>query len=315
VGTLPGCAAERLQREKRLNGLLYKGGKRVVECAANAKKPHSSRVLMPVRKHHSRRRHQIHVTHQTIELPRLSADFAGLRLVQLSDIHHGLYTRLAEVERAVELANHHEPDLVALTGDFVSNSPHYIAPVAAALGRLRTTLGVFAVLGNHDHRVGADAIEWALEAQGIAVLRNRHVRLQRNGSALTVAGVDDLGYCEHDLRLALLGADLNDVTILLCHNPAVLPLAVARGVDLVVSGHTHGGQMDMPRLRSFADKRGVRVPMRFRHGWDRVNGTQIYISRGLGTVVVPVRWRCPAEISVLRLQATNGHAPELVHGS
>jgi len=180
---------------------------------------------------------------------------------------------------------------------------------------VRAKIPVHLGMGNHDHRVGADAIEWALEAQGIAVLRNRHVRLQRNGSALTVAGVDDLGYCEHDLRLALLGADLNDITILLCHNPAVLPLAVARGVDLVVSGHTHGGQMDMPRLRSFADKRGVRVPMRFRHGWDRVNGTQIYISRGLGTVVVPLRWRCPAEISVLHLQATNGYATDVVHRS
>lgn len=263
---------------------------------------------MPLRRQRSRRRHQIHVTHQTIHLPRLSADFSGLRLVQLSDIHHGLYTRLTEVERAVGLANHHQPDVVALTGDFVSNSPNYIAPVAEALGRLRATLGVFAVLGNHDHRVGADAVASALEAEGINVLRNRHVRLRRNGSGLTLAGLDDLGYREHDLRLALLGADLDDATILLCHNPAVLPLAVARGVDLVVSGHTHGGQMDLPRLRSFADKRGVRVPMRLRHGWDRVNGTQIYISRGLGTVVVPVRWRCPAEISVLRLQAANGHA-------
>jgi predicted MPP superfamily phosphohydrolase len=229
-------------------------------------------------------------------------------LVQLSDIHHGLYTRLGEVERAVELANHHQPDVVALTGDFVSNSPNYIAPVARALGRLRASLGVFAVLGNHDHRVGADAVAVALEEQGIRVLRNRHQRLRRNGSGLVVAGVDDLGYREDDLRLALLGADYRETTVLLCHNPAVLPLAALRGVDLVVSGHTHGGQLDWPRLRSFATARGVRVPLRLRQGHDRNGDTQIYISRGLGTVVVPVRWRCPAEISLLRLQAANGHA-------
>lgn len=263
---------------------------------------------MPLPRRRTRRRHQIHVTHRSIELSRLSGDFAGLRLVQLSDIHHGLYTPLEEVERAVEMANGLEPDLVALTGDFVSNSPNYVAPVARALSWLRAPLGVFAVLGNHDYRVGADAVEAALEANGIAVLRNRHVGLRRNGSGLTVAGVDDLGYREHDLRLALLRAEPDWPTVLLCHNPAVLPLAVARGIDLVLSGHTHGGQVDLPRLRSLAHARGMRVPMRLRQGWDRVGETQIYISRGIGTVVVPVRWRCPAEISLLRLQAANGHA-------
>ncbi len=271
---------------------------------------------MPPRAHRGRRRHQIHVTHQSIYLPRLAADFAGLRLVQLSDIHHGLYTRFEEVERAVELANSLSPDLVALTGDFVSNSPNYIAPVAQALGRLRASLGVFAVLGNHDHRVGADAMAAALEENGIRVLRNQHVALRRNGSGVSLAGVDDLGYNEDDLRLALLGTNPDWPAILLCHNPAVLPLAAARGVDLVLAGHTHGGQVDLPRLRSFALARGMRLPRQIRYGWDRAGETQIYISRGIGTVVVPVRWRCPAEIPVLHLHATpeseaangNGHA-------
>jgi len=115
--------------------------------------------------------------------------------------------------------------------------------------------------------------------------------------------VDDLGYREHDLRLALLGANPDWPAILLCHNPAVLPLAAARGVDLVISGHTHGGQVDLPRLRRFASNRGVRLPMRLRHGWDRACDTQMFISRGIGTVVVPLRWRCPAEIPLLRLEA------------
>ena len=258
---------------------------------------------MKQRQRRTRRRHQIHVSHHTVELPRLPEEFSGLRLVQLTDIHHGLYTSLEEVERAVEVANGLEPDLVALTGDFVTNSPNYIGPVARALGRLQAPHGVFAVLGNHDHRVGADAVEAALSSHEITVLRNRHVALRRNGSGVIIAGVDDLGYREHDLRLALLGADPDWPTILLCHNPAVLPLAAARGVDLVVSGHTHGGQVDLPRLRSFARNRGVRVPMRLRHGWDRSCDTQIFISRGIGTVVVPVRWRCPAEIPLLLLQS------------
>lgn len=264
---------------------------------------------MPIRKSKTRRRHQIQVTHQTVYLPNLPKEFGGLRLVQLSDIHHGLYMRLEEVERAVELANKHHPDLVALTGDFVTNSPNYIAPAARALGHLRARLGVFAVLGNHDHRVGADAVEGALEGNGITVLRNRHVRMPQNGSGLIVAGIDDLGYNVDDLRMALLGAEPGWPTILLSHNPAVLPLAMVRGVNLVISGHTHGGQVDMPRLRDFARQRGVRVPMRLRQGYDRLGQTQIYISRGLGTVVVPVRWRCPAEMPVFRLQPANGNGP------
>jgi predicted MPP superfamily phosphohydrolase len=269
---------------------------------------------MRLQKRRTRRRHQIHVSHHAVELPRLPEEFSGLRLVQLSDIHHGLYTPLEEVERAVEVANGLAPDLVALTGDFVTNSPNYIAPVARALGRLRAPLGVFAVLGNHDHRVGADQVEAALSSFGVAVLRNRHVAVRRNGSGIIVAGVDDLGYREHDLRLALLGANPDWPTVLLCHNPAVLPLAAARGVDLVVAGHTHGGQVDLPRLRSFARNRGVRVPMRFRHGWDRACDTQIFISRGIGTVVVPLRWRCPAEIPLLRLQAARPASPEAIGG-
>lgn len=263
---------------------------------------------MKLRQRRARRRHQIHVSHHTVELPRLSEEFSGLRLVQLSDIHHGLYMSLEEVDRTVEVANGLKPDLVALTGDFVTNSPNYIAPVARALGRLHAPLGIYAVLGNHDHRVGADAIEAALSAHDITVLRNRHVAVRRNGCGVTVAGVDDLGYREHDLRLALLGANPDWPTILLCHNPAVLPLAAASGVDLVVAGHTHGGQVDLPRLRSFARARGMALPMRLRHGWDRACETQIYISRGIGTVVVPVRWRCPAEIPLLRLQATKRRA-------
>ncbi|MFQ5722919.1 MAG: metallophosphoesterase [Terriglobia bacterium] len=261
---------------------------------------------MPLRKRRTRRRHQLQVTHQPIYLSRLPADFAGLRVVQLSDIHHGLYTRLEEVEKAVALANRLEPDLVALTGDFVSNSRHYIAPVARALGALRSPLGAFAVLGNHDYRVGADRVASALECQGIRVLRNEHVRVCRNGSGLVLAGVDDFSYGEDNLRLALHAAAPDSPWVLLSHNPAILPQAAACGVDLVLAGHTHGGQVALPRLRSFRPRRGLRRPLRFRNGWEQVGSTQIYISRGIGTVLLPLRVRCPAEIPLLRLQTSLG---------
>lgn len=257
-----------------------------------------------------RRRHPaIAVTHREIELPRLPPAFSGLRLVQLTDIHHGLYLPLERVEEAVELANHLEPDLVALTGDFVSNSPNYIEPVARALAGLRAPLGVFAVLGNHDYRVGAERVAAALARHGIEVLRNRYACVSRDSASLFVVGVDDVRYREDNLRQALAGISPAATTLLLCHNPAILPAAAASGIQLVLSGHTHGGQIGLPRLRRLAAARGVRLPLA--HGWQELNGTQLYISRGLGTVILPIRFRCPAEIPLLRLYPASGSRPRL----
>lgn len=263
-------------------------------------------TLLRLRQRRIARRHQIHVTHHSVYLPRLPASFARLRVVQVSDIHHGLYTRLEQVERAVALANDLEPDLVALTGDFVTHSSRYIAPVARALGGLRPRLGAFAVLGNHDHRAGADAMARALERHGIDVLRNRHAQVAQNGDAVTLAGVDDFDYGQHDLARALRGANPAHTTLLLSHNPAILSEAAQYGVDLVLAGHTHGGQVDLPGLRSLAGSPAV--PLSFRHGWEQVGSTQIYISRGIGTVVVPLRVRCPAEIPLLRLEPADGQS-------
>lgn len=250
------------------------------------------------------RRYIIEVTHRNIELPHLPAALAGLRVVQLSDIHHGLYMPRERVVRAVEFANRLQPDLLALTGDFVSNSRSFIAPVAEILGGLRARWGVFAVLGNHDYRVGAEQVATALLRQGIEVLRNRHVRVERAGASLFVVGVDAIGCGEAQLREAVRGIRAEASTLLLCHNPAILPYAAAYKIDLVLSGHTHGGQVGLRRLRAFARRRGLRLPLSY--GWHELNGTQIYISRGLGTVILPIRVRCPAEIVLLNLQPTNG---------
>src|SRR5262249_47302179 len=158
-----------------------------------------------------------HVVH----LRGLPAAFAGLRVVQLSDIHHGLYMPLQAVERAVEAANALQPDVAALTGDFVTFSREYVAPVARSLSRLRASLGIFAVLGNHDFRVGADLVTSELCRNGLQVLRNSHALLSRGEQHLLLAGVDDLWYgC--DLPRAVRGAPGSGPRILLSHNPAIL---------------------------------------------------------------------------------------------
>ena len=242
----------------------------------------------------------IEVTEHRFWLHRLPPAFRGFRIVQLSDIHHGLFLPLHVVIEAVELTNQLEPDLVALTGDFVTYSRAYIEPVAAVLGRLRARYGVFAVLGNHDYRVGADHLARVLRRERIEVLRNRHAALRRRGEALYVAGIDDVDYGA-DLPRALRGIPPATPTVLLAHNPRIIRRAARSGVSLVLSGHTHGGQVNLPLVGTIYGRSSE--DMRFKIGWDRLGPTQIYVSRGIGTVVLPVRVRCPAEIPHMELQS------------
>jgi predicted MPP superfamily phosphohydrolase len=238
------------------------------------------------------------ITDTAIWLRRLPAALEGLKIVHLTDIHHSLFTPVEEVERVVHLANRLEPDVVALTGDYVTLSPAYIAPVARALGRLRARRGIFAVLGNHDFQVDAGEVTRALRAERIRVLRNSRYPIRAGGRTLWFLGVDDLWWESDDLPAALRFVPARDPKVLLCHNPRGIWQASEHGIDLVLSGHTHGGQVRLPGLRSlYRSKLGER----FVEGWNRLNGTQIYVSRGIGKVVVPLRLGCPPEITCLRL--------------
>jgi predicted MPP superfamily phosphohydrolase len=242
---------------------------------------------------------KIGVTQQRIWLDRLPDGFRGFRIVQLSDIHHSLFFPLERVAAVVELCNRLKPDLVALTGDFVTYSRDSIEPVAEVLGKIEASAGIVAVLGNHDFRVDADAVERALGRRRIEVLRNRHIVLEERGDRLHIAGVDDYRYGAN-MGMALRGIPDRAPTVLLAHNPRLVTLAASYDVSLMLSGHTHGGQVNLPLLGSVYG----RSPegMRFKKGWDRFGSTQIYVSRGIGTVVLPWRLRCPAEVPRFELQ-------------
>lgn len=240
------------------------------------------------------------ITETDIHLSRLGSSFEGLRIVHLTDIHHSMYTPIVEVERAVQLANRLRPDLVAMTGDYVTLSPTYIGAVARVLGKLRARLGVFAVLGNHDFQVDADAITQALEAHRIQVLRNQHFALRSGRDRLWLVGVDDLWWAADDLGAAMSRVPARDPKILLCHNPLGIHMAARYGIDLVLSGHTHGGQVRLPVVRKIFGR--SKLGQRFVEGWNRLDGTQIYICRGIGKVLLPLRVGCPPEIACLRLR-------------
>src|SRR5256714_15518989 len=238
------------------------------------------------------------VERHAIALRRLPPAPDRLRIVQLSDIHHSPFTGRKQIERAIEMANNLEPDIIALTGDYVSHEREYAVPCAEMLGRLRARCGVYAVLGNHDHWTDAALITDLFRAEGIKVLVNEGMRFEHRGESFWLAGVDDTMVGLEDLPLALAGSRADEMKLLLAHNPIILRRAARAGVDLVLSGHTHGGQVN---LRSERNASG-RPRRRLLKGLARQGETQIYVTRGLGTVVLPVRFGCPPEVSLLELR-------------
>src|SRR4029453_9646416 len=146
------------------------------------------------------------IEHERIGLRRLPKEFESFRIVQLSDIHHGPFSDRDQIERAVETANRLKPDIIALTGDYISKERHYAAPCAEMLGRLQARYGVFAVLGNHDHWTDAALITDLFRAEGITVLINEGVHFELNGESIWLGGGDDPVVGLEDIPLALAGA-------------------------------------------------------------------------------------------------------------
>jgi uncharacterized protein len=245
--------------------------------------------------------YQLVVERHAVSLRRLPRSLDRLRIVQLSDIHHSQFTGRAQIERAIETANSLEPDIIALTGDYVSHERAYAAPCAEMLGRLRARCGVYAVLGNHDHWTDAALITDLFRAEGIKVLINEGMRFEHRGASFWLAGVDDTMVGLEDLPLALAGSRAAELKLLLAHNPIILRRAARASVDLVLSGHTHGGQVTWRSERS----RSSRPRRRMLRGLGRLGDTQIYVTRGLGTVVLPVRYGCLPEVSLLELRCTD----------
>ncbi len=249
--------------------------------------------------------HRFELTRFPIHLSKLPQAFHGLKLAQLSDIHHSPFLCEAEIEQAVSFTNALQPDLIALTGDYISHSPDYIAGAARALGALRAPLGVFAILGNHDHWTDGDKMTEALRDVGITVLINEHITLTRGDASIKLLGIDDIVVKRDDLAAALVGTSPDETRILLSHNPAIIREAARAKIDLVLSGHTHGGQINWRLLTGRPERRRwlQRRSRRLLRGYATVDDTQIYVNRGLGTVVVPLRYGCSPEITLMELQA------------
>jgi predicted MPP superfamily phosphohydrolase len=230
----------------------------------------------------------------------LPQEFAGYRIGLVTDMHCGRAVPMWWLERVADHCAALAPDLIVLGGDFVSHARGDLDGLEEVISRFRAPDGTVAVLGNHDHWIGADAVAAALERGGAELLLNRHRLVRRGKGVLAVAGVDDFahGAVRPDEALRGVGADVPRV--LASHNPDLIEyLPAGLRVDLMLSGHTHNGQLHWPLIGPLT------VPSqfgrRYLHGLARHGQTRLYVSAGVGTGAVPFRWSNPPELPVIRL--------------
>jgi predicted MPP superfamily phosphohydrolase len=241
------------------------------------------------------------VNRVTVPMPGLPRPFDGTTIAFLTDVHHGPYVPLAYIRSVVNLTNSLRPDIVALGGDYCHDGGRYIAPGIEELAGLRARLGRFAVLGNHDHWDGLDASIAALDEARFTTLRNEGTWVEKGGARLRIGGVGDLWTDYQDVATALGDATDGDGVVLLSHNPDVAETLTDTRVDLMLSGHTHGGQIVVP---------GYGAPIvpsaygqKYLRGLVEAPTCRAFISRGVGTVSPPVRFLCRPEVALLTLVA------------
>jgi len=237
----------------------------------------------------------------SLTLPRLPRQFSGLRIVQLSDFHYSKWLGDGYYRGIVARVNQMQPDLIVLTGDFITRDTYDAIPCAKNLGQLHARYGVFAILGNHDHHLPTTAaiVAQAFTKQRITVLRNTAALFTRQGARLWLVGLDDACFrCENPLQ-ALYGLPDSDVKILLVHEPDYADTAQKLPVDLQLSGHSHGGQVRIPFFGGFHyPPMANKYPL----GLNHAGRLLVYTNRGLGNII-PFRFNCRPEITLLTLNA------------
>ncbi len=238
-------------------------------------------------------RHALTLTEAQLDVSGLPPAIDGLRVAFLTDLHHSIFVSARDIQRAVDLAMASRPDMVVLGGDYVTSADRtFMEPVAELLAQLSAPHGVFAVLGNHDDD---REMPGALSRRGVSVLKDQRTTVELRGERLDVAGLRFWTRRPSEIARVLRGAA--ETTLLLAHDPRRLAEASAFDVGAVLAGHTHGGQIVLPGIGAPAARR---FPVVF--GTARRGNTAMFVSRGIGTVVVPVRINCPPEVALVTLR-------------
>ncbi|GLP65822.1 membrane protein [Streptomyces sp. TUS-ST3] len=238
------------------------------------------------------------LAHVRVPLARLGRRADGFRVAVVSDIHLGPILGERHTQRIVEIVNRAAPDAVAIVGDLVDGSVGHLGRAAAPLRHLKSRYGSYFVTGNHEYKSGAEPWIEEISDLGVRVLRNERVELP----AFDLAGVNDLTGAEHgdgpDYEAALSDRDPERAVVLLAHQPVMVHEAARRGVDLQLSGHTHGGQLAPLGLLASLQQPAIA-------GLHEIDGTQLYVSRGTGFWGPPVRVGAPPDITVVELRSGN----------
>jgi predicted MPP superfamily phosphohydrolase len=251
------------------------------------------------------------IVRQDIALRRWPARLEGFTIALLSDFHYDPYFSEHPLHAAIGMVNGLRPDLIVLTGDFVSapgpsrgrenfrQAALTAEPCAGLLRQMQAAHGLWAVLGNHDCFTDPSVVASALRAQGIQVLANRSAAMESSGARFWLGGVNDVLGGGPDLDLTLRQVPGDEAIILLAHEPDYADYVARRPVDLQLSGHSHGGQVRIPLVGPLYLPRGAR---KYVWGLYKIGGLTLYTNPGLGTLGVPVRWNCPPEVTLLRLR-------------
>lgn len=240
----------------------------------------------------------------TVPVAGLPPQLDGLTIVQMSDIHSGFFMKESQMREHVKIANGLNPDIVALTGDFVATRREQVEPFIKAISDLKANHGVYGCLGNHDmFTESVEELEIGFQEAGFELLRSRNKIIDIDGAKLNVIGVDYIGMNQNigNLNDALKGIKLEGTTILLLHAPYHFPQAAKAGIHLTLSGHTHGGQIAL----NFGDMiiTPARLSTIFLAGLFKIGDSHLYVNRGLGTTGPPIRIGAPPEITHITLKA------------
>jgi len=248
------------------------------------------------------------VTHRTLTFPGLPPGLDGLRVLHLSDLHAGLHLGEDKMQEIVARANALAPDVILQTGDMIDISPSYIPAYVRAFRELRAPLGVVTVLGNHDYYTGEYAVIRGCRDAGQVFVKNGCHVVERNGATLALLGIDDPRNWKADdpqpgdLDAALRAAPPEAFQVLLAHRPGAWDSAAPRGIPLTLAGHIHGGQLYLPVLGWSAGRLITKYVM----GHFQRGNSQLYVSRGIGVVGVPIRVFVPSEIDLFELRRKDG---------
>jgi len=251
------------------------------------------------------------IVRKEIGLKRWPSRMDGFTIALLSDFHYDPVFSVHPIRSSIDIVQGLRPDLIVLTGDFVTapavgdpaKGAVQAEPCAELLGRMKAPFGLWAVLGNHDVSSDANRVSSALTSNGIQILENRSIPVERNGGRFWLAGVDDVTEGSPDLNSALNAVPSGEPTVLLAHEPDYADKVARHPVDLQLSGHSHGGQVRIPFVPPlFLPELGIKYVW----GQYRIGPLTLYTTAGIGTVRLPIRFRCPPEITFIMLRQGAG---------